>query len=172
MQILPLGIDNSPKKLKQAGFTLVEVLMSLLIIGLMTGLVVLNMPETEDPIDEQARLLAYRLETAAQTSMISNQTIGIQFTKDGYEAVRFVGDEWETIEKFEFDMETAPVVELVQNGAKIDLEKARKSKIPVIRFDATGMATPFELKVDIYGDELKITGSSDGAIQVGEEEDL
>jgi len=166
MLISPHGTAKRSNPIKQAGFTLVEVLMSLLIVGLMTGLVVLNLPESEDPVETQAKLLVTRLQTASQTSMISNQAIGIEFTDDGYRAVRFIGDEWETIERFEYDMDSVPIVEITRNDEKIDLEKAQESGIPVIRYDSTGLATPFELSIDVYGTEIRIEGGADGSVKL------
>jgi type II secretion system protein H len=169
----PISIAGTVKPVrnnKQAGFTLVEVLVSMLIISLMTGLVVLNLPQEKDPLTGQVQLLAKRLEIASSTSMIENNPIGIRFNEEGYQAVRYIGGEWKLIEQFEFETDSAPQLELKQNGAKIDIEKAYKNEVPVIRYDSTGLATPFELTIDVFGDSLRIEGAADGSVSIGDED--
>ena len=166
MPILPAGRVKPPIKSKQAGFTLVEVLMSMLIVGLMTGIVVLNLPEADDPWEKQARVIASKFQIASQSAMVANQTIGIRLNKNGYRIVRFTGGEWQTIEQFEFDAEVPLTMELTQNGAEIDLKAAEKSRVPVIRYDATGLATPFELTIDGYGRSMSFEGGADGSVQL------
>lgn len=164
MPILPAGTAKHTSRLKQAGFTLVEVLMSMLIIGLMTGIVVLNLPEGDDPWETEARRLASKFEIASQSAMISNQSIGIRLNKDRYDIVRFVGGDWVIIESHEFTGEIPLSIELEQNGAKIDLKAAAKTEVPVIRYDATGLATPFELTIDGYGRTMQFIGGPDGSV--------
>lgn len=171
MRMLLAGNDKQSQikaeraSLCEAGFTLVEMMMSMLIIGLMTGVVVLNLPSGDDPAVEQGKLLVSRLRIAAQTSMIENTPVGIEFNEDGYSAVRFIGGEWETVESFTYELEQPLVLELTQNGAKIDLDAARKTGVPVIRYDATGLATPFELEVDAFGLTMFFDGKSDGSVE-------
>ena len=164
MLMLPAGRARTPSQSKQAGFTLVEVLMSMLIIGLMTGIVVLNIPAGEDPWESQARQLASKFEIASQSAMIANQTIGFHLNKDGYKIARFVAGEWVDIESGEFNSEIPLSIELEQSGAKIDLKAADKSDVPVIRYDATGLATPFELTIDGYGRSMQFVGGPDGSV--------
>jgi general secretion pathway protein H len=166
MPTLPAGTAKRAARIKQAGFTLVEVLMSMLIIGLMTGVVVLNLPDGEDPWESQARKLASKFQIASQSAMISNQTIGIHLNKNGYEIVRFVGGEWVRIESTEFNTDIPITIELLQNGAKIDLKEADKSDVPVIRYDATGLATPFELTIDGYGRSMEFIGGPEGSLNL------
>ncbi|NNC38118.1 MAG: prepilin-type N-terminal cleavage/methylation domain-containing protein [Hyphomonadaceae bacterium] len=166
MPISPTGTVKTRKRSKQAGFTLVEVLMSMLIIGLMTGIVVLNLPEGDDPWEDQARELASKFQIASQSAMISNQSIGIKISKQGYEIVRFVAGDWVEIEGSEFSGDIPISIELVQNGAKIDLKAAAKTEVPVIRYDATGLATPFELTIDGYGRSMQFVGGPDGTVEL------
>lgn len=140
--------------------------MSMLIIGLMTGIVVLNLPSGDDPWEAQARELASKFEIASQSAMIANQTIGIKISKEGYEVVRFVAGDWVKIEGQAFSGEIPISVALVQNGAEIDLKAAAKVDVPVIRYDATGLATPFELTIDGFGRSVEFVGGPDGSMEL------
>lgn len=165
MPIFPAGTVKTASRVKQAGFTLVEVMMSMMIIGLMTGMVVLNLPEADDSWETQGRVIASKLKIASQSAMIANHTIGIRFSKNGYRIVRFVGGEWRTIEIFDFPAEVPLTLALVRNGAEIDLKAAEKAKLPVIRYDPTGLATPFDLTIDGYGRTMRFEGAADGSVK-------
>ncbi len=162
MPILPAGKIKT--RSQQAGFTLVEILVVLLIVGLMAGAVVMNMPAREDPWHQQGRLMAGRMELAAQTSMIDQKPMGISFTDDGYEIVRYSREIWELVAEYSYDLTPRPVVELEQNGAKIDIKAAEEAGIPVIRYDSTGLATPFELSIDTGTRKLQFSGKVNGDV--------
>ncbi len=153
-------------KTRQSGFTLVEVLAVLFIIGMMAGAVVMNMPKAQNPLHKQGELLATRIGLAAQGGLISQQSIGVVLRGDGYEIVRYNNYIWETVETFTFDLESKPYIELTQNAAKINLEAAEKSGVPVIRYDTTGLGTPFALKLQSGASAYMISGGSDGKITV------
>jgi len=157
-------------KRRQSGFTLVEVLAVLFIIGMMAGAVVMNMPKAQDPLHKQGELLATRIGLAAQGGLVTQQSVGIMITQDGYQIVRFNNDLWEIVENFSFGLDSKPFVELTQNATKINLEAAEKSGVPVIRFDTTGLGTPFELKLRSGASAFLISGSVDGKIVVEPQE--
>lgn len=160
MPTSPIGRN----KAAQSGFTLVEVLAVLLIFGLMAGAVIMNLPSRPDPLHQRGRLMATHIQLAAQTAMIDHQSIGIRFIEDGYEIVKYYDENWDVINKFEFGLEGKPYLELTQNAAQIDLELAEKSGVPSIRFDTTGLGTPFELSMENGASHITLTGSIDGMV--------
>ncbi len=151
-------------KARQSGFTLVEVLAVLFIIGMMAGAVVMNMPKAKDPLQAEGELFAARMGLAAQSALVGQQSIGVILQEDGYEIVRYNDDIWETVDVFSFALDSKPFLELTQNAAKINLEAAEKSGVPVIRFDTTGLGTPFELKLQSGTSTYLVSGSGDGKI--------
>lgn len=164
MPILPTGHDKTFRTTSQAGFTLVEVLVSLLILGLMTGLVILNLPKDNDTLHKRGQRIAAHFEMAAQASIFYHEPVGIRLTDSGYEAVRYLKNEWVPLRTFAFGTGIEPELELVQNGIKVDLKAAGKLGVPPIRFDATGLATPFHLKIAAGPDEIRIQGDVTGRI--------
>ena len=162
MPISPTG----NRKIKQAGFTLVEVLAVLLIFGLMAGAVIINMPARPNPLYKQGELLATHIELTAQTGIIRQQVVGIRFTDDSYEIVSYLDGEWKVEKEINYDPNLKPHIELVENSAKIDLELAEKSGIPSIRYDTTGLGTPFELKLENGASQILLIGTIDGHVTI------
>ena len=163
--MLPTGkINLTLKRAKQSGFTLVEVMVVLLIVGLMAGTVVMNLPPKQDPLYAQGRLLATRLEQASQTSLIEQSSIGVRFVEGGYEVLKYTGENWDDAGKYFYDLSNNPNISLSVNGGEIDLKAARKSEFPVVRFDATGLATPFELSLQTSVSSVRLKGGVDGSI--------
>ena len=150
----------------QSGFTLVEVLAVLFIIGMMAAPVIMNMPKTQDPLHKQGELLATRISLAAQSGLVAQQSVGIILQEDGYEIVRYNNEIWETAAIFSFGLDSKPFLELRQNATKINLETAEKSGVPAIRYDSTGLGTPFELKLQNANSRYLIIGNVDGTITV------
>ena len=160
----PRNIFGTPHK--QLGFTLVEVMVALFIMGLMAGVVILNLPERENVLVVEGRRLATNLQMASQSSLIGQYPSGVRFNEEGYSIVRYDGTEWTTQNTYNYGEDQTPIMTLRQNGAELDMEKVRKSNIPVIRYDTTGLATPFELSL-LYGNEkVNLTGGVDGRITV------
>ncbi len=166
MPILPAGNIKARHKLKQAGFTLVEVMVVLLIVGLMAGTVVMNLPPKEDPLYAQGKLLATRMEMAAQSSLTTQTSIGVRFEEGGYEFVKYSGEVWESVAQYTYELEQKPNVVLKLNGSTIDIKEAQKSEFPVLRYDVTGLATPFEFSLEGSKSRLHITGGVDGSVTV------
>lgn len=174
MLILGIGRINHIKKhnlghrCKQAGFTLVEVMVALFIMGLMAGAVILNMSEPEDMLTIQAKKMTSHLKMAAQMSLIEQIPLGVTFSDEGYSLVKYDDDEWTILKSYTFGEDQIPIIALSQNGAQLDFEAIKKSTIPVIRYDTTGLATPFVLSLGFGGDRVKISGLVDGSLTLEE----
>ena len=67
MQILAIGnkaVSRSRQNTK--GFTLIELIMSLFVIGLITGAVIWTLPTARTDVDKEAVRLAARLKSTSQ----------------------------------------------------------------------------------------------------------
>jgi len=65
---------------KEAGFTLVEILCVLALLGLTAGLVVLNLPKPAPAFKVEAQNLATLMNVAARQSIIDGKVRGIDLT--------------------------------------------------------------------------------------------
>lgn len=89
---------RSARLSKEAGFTLVELLVVVFIIALMAGLVVVNLPQPAPPAETHARALSRAFHQAARESIVSGQPIAWSLReKGGSRFERFAGGEWEVM---------------------------------------------------------------------------
>ena len=153
-----------PVRKNVRGFTLVEVLAVLLIIGLMAGVVVLSMPTPASPLVKQGHKIERHMARLSQSALMDGKPYGISIHKNEIEIVRYEQGGWKSIDKAEFGAGANTYVRLFQNGAKIDLDKAEKLAVPIIRYDTSGLATPFEMWLEASGERLIIRGEIDGLI--------
>ena len=166
MPILPAGNHRRTQPTGEHGFTLVEVLVTLVIMGLMTGAVIMNLPEGENPALVQGRKMATQLNMIAQSSMISRQSLGVRLRDGHMETVRYQQGEWQVVQDIPIDESVFSTFDFIQNGAKIDLRRAAKTQIPLIRYDVTGLATPFELRLENGEGSFQLIGEIDGRVQL------
>ena len=135
---------------RQAGFTLVEVLCVLALLGLTAGLVVLNLPKPAPPFRTEVQGVTTLLNLAARQSIIDGKSRGIDFTTSQLNILEYNG-EW--ILDRERDFTDIYGLELVVEDQEIDLtvreKKKEKSDLPpLIYFDATGNVTSFSLSLE------------------------
>ena len=79
---------------KEAGFTLVEILLVLAILAVTTSVVILSIPQEAAPIKKQAERLTLEINALAQDGLISGAVTAAGFSKDGYALYAFENSEW------------------------------------------------------------------------------
>lgn len=151
---------------KQAGFTLVEVLCVLALLGLTAGLVVLNLPKPAPPFRVEAMGVATILNLAARESVIDGKSRGVDFTTSGVEIFAYDG-EW--VSEAERDFEHVYGLKLTVERQDIDLVARTKSKEktdlpPLIYFDATGNVTPFNMSINGREESYRLAPNARGRI--------
>ena len=144
--------ENPVQKLsKEAGFTLVEVLCVLALLGLAAGLVVLNLPKPAPPLENEAQRVTTLLNLAVRQSVIDGKSRGFDITAGQIEIYEYDG-EW-TLEHQQGFTDDVRDIELMVEGQEIDLrdrlKKKQKSDLPpLVYFDAVGNVTSFDLSLE------------------------
>ena len=138
----------------RAGFTLVELLMVVAIIGLAAGAVVLSVPDPRPSVAEDAERFAARLSRAREEAILSNRPVAVETTPAGYGFMVFDGAVWAALDVGPFGPETWTAGTTVSPAVG-----------PVrIVFDPTGVADPAALTLTRERNSRTVT--VDGAGEV------
>lgn len=78
----------------RSGFTLVELLMVVAIMGLAAAAVVLAVPDPRPPVGDEAERFAARLVRAREEALLTNRAVAVEATPEGYAFSSFDGVQW------------------------------------------------------------------------------
>ena len=143
------------------GFTLIEILVVLALIGLLTGMAVLSAGVSGSGVDREARRLSATLRLAADESRLQGRVLGLRFDSGGYSWHELVADESGARPALDFVWSPmagrgalAPRVwpaqlafELKINGRAVRTNRRDPSLPPQIVLLPEGEFTPFSLKL-------------------------
>jgi len=91
-QKTPITSQNS------AGFTLVELMVVLLIIGLMASIVVFSFPSGSSALEEDAQRFAARTAALRDNAILQSRPMAVQVTPSGYSFLERRKGNWSVIE--------------------------------------------------------------------------
>jgi general secretion pathway protein H len=135
------------------GFTLVELMVVLVIIGLAAGAVVMAIPEPGGSLAGEAERFAARTKAARDTAILESRATMVRIDRGGYDVAGRRGGAWQVQAHHDWIERTIP--ELAGTGAA------------AIRFDSTGFAEPARVVLRRGGDRAVIDVSGDGGVHVG-----
>lgn len=155
---------------RQRGFTLIEILVVLVLIGITLGLVGVNlMPDQRRVLGEEGQRLATLIEQAQQEAVLSGNTLGVELSANGYRFVRenaAVADQpkddakpaWALVENDELlrprKWQAAVAIEALSiNGQPVPLPM----RSPLL-LSPTGLGEPFELDLALEGYRIQLAG--------------
>jgi|TARA_R100001244_G_scaffold6593_27_gene8284 general secretion pathway protein H len=88
----PIASDNA------SGFTLVELMVVLLIIGLMASVVVFSFPGGSNTLEEDAQRFAARTAALRDNAILQSRPMAVQVTPSGYSFMERRKGSWSVLE--------------------------------------------------------------------------
>ena len=134
---------------KHAGFTLVELMVVLVIIGLAATVAMLAMPESGGSLQGEAERLAARAKAARDGAIVEARPARLRVDAEGYVLERRDGGEWQAAARHEWARET-----------EVEPEAAQ------VRFDTTGLAEPLALALRRGDARVEVRIDPDGSVHV------
>jgi len=142
----------------QRGFTLIELMVVLVVVGLLISLVGMNIGGGGErrELTEVSRTLYLRMQAAADEAVLTSREIGIRFGEDNrYRFLSFDRDEAEWVPESRGGLPGGRLPEWAEieiqsegdSGGGTGLGDSDAELIPHIVFFSSGEITPFELSI-------------------------
>ncbi len=151
MPILAIG-----SRADEAGFTLVELMVVMVIIGLMTAAAVMTIPDPRGRVTDDAEGLAARMVAARDLAIVGGRDIGVRIDGAGYDFSQRRPGGWEAV----------PAKALAPKRWGEGVEAVVDVEGGAMRFDGTGLATPGTVTLRREGASATVVVDSNGAVRV------
>lgn len=133
----------------ERGFSLVELMVVLVILGLATTAVMLAMPEQGGSLQAEAERFAARAKAARDSAIVESRPVALTVGPGGYEIARRANGEWQVAARHDW-----------AQGTQAEAAAGR------IRFDSTGLAEPLYLVLRRRERQVAVEIGPDGSVHV------
>jgi general secretion pathway protein H len=186
------GTSNNPRRRGRAahrssGFTLLEVLVVVVIIGIITTMAVVSTRVLggDHEMDQEAKRLVAVLTQARDDAMLEGRDVGLRIDARGYDFLRYDGrvEQWDLVSDDPLLRErTLPdgleaSLRLESRQVRLPVRTApteRERAQPQVVVMASGDLVPFEVRLERAGtQEIRaIVGSADGKLEILANDDV
>lgn len=142
----------------ETGFTLVELLVVVLLIGLAAGTAVLALPDARDRVGDEAESLAARLVAARDLAIVSGRDTAVRIDGLGYRFEERGLDGWRPAK-------ARPLQPREWRGGVV-VRPEIDGGGAAIRFDVTGMATPAVVTLQSGSARARVRVGLSGEVRV------
>ncbi|HEY0149506.1 MAG TPA: GspH/FimT family pseudopilin [Allosphingosinicella sp.] len=150
LRLVPLPVPGR----QNAGFTLVELMVVLTILGLMSAAVVLAIPDPRGGLVAEAETFAARVQAAQELAIMDNRAVALRLTPTGYGFERRAKGEWQPLTDRPF-----------AQASWIDGTGVAAASDRIV-FDSTGLAEPLEVTLQRGGEQVGVSIAEGGEVRV------
>jgi len=136
------------------GFTLVELMVVLVIIGLMSAAVVLAIPDPRGGLVSEAETFAARARAGQERAIMDNRPVALRLTPAGYSFEQADKGAWQPMSERPF----GPATWVEGTGVASPADR--------IVFDSTGFAEPAEVTLKRGSEQVGVSVGEGGDIRV------
>lgn len=154
---MPISATGNRRRQRSLGFTLVELMVVLAILGVVSAGVLFAMPDPRGSLLTEGERFAARLRAAQEQAIVQSADMAVAMDAAGYRFERRTRGRWQAWEGKPFTPERWP------EGARAVLpaDGAR------LTFDTTGVAEPMAVTLERDDARVVVSVGADGAIHVG-----
>lgn len=150
------GVKPAPlARRREAGVTLLELLVVMTLIAIAAGAVVLTAVPATPPLAQEAERLAARAALARDEAALSGRVVALRMDADGYRFERRTGPDWSALEEPPF----APV----RWGEDVRVEFTPRAPDARVLFDPAAFATAAEVLLRRGSERARVRFDVDGA---------
>lgn len=142
---------------RRRGFSLVELMVVVTLIGLAATAVVLTLPEADRRLDQEAMRLAARITLARDETILSGRPTAVRIDADGYAFLRRTDGVWTQLD--EAPLKGARWAE----GTRPVL---KRTEALVTAFDPVGMAEPVGIRLQRGARAVDIAIDASGEVRL------
>ena len=167
------------KQRLQKGFTLIEILVVMILLGIIMSIAVLSIGNSQsDQLEEDMRRLLQVMRLAHEEAIIKQQTLAIKFSPHGYELLRLDSSGkkkiWIPLTDPPFfqprTLDEDYEIKLMQDGFSVSLNEEDAGRVAIY---SSGEMTPFELIISLPDSEInyRLSGDLMGELEIEDLQD-
>ncbi len=149
------GTIASPLTASQAGFSLVEVLVTLAISALAATLI-LTTARPADPLRTESERLARTLGQLEGRARMSGSPMGLVIESDRYAGVVWTGEEWAALSRQSHELARGVTIRIPVGRGRAASQGSDESPLPQLVFDPLGHSALDPLVLQANGRELTV----------------
>ncbi len=150
------------------GFTLVEVMVVVVIIGILINFAVLSLRSFSpaDQLNQEAQRLKSLIQMASEEALLRSRFIGVDITETGYGFLTLEEEVWQPVDDSLLRNRELPGDVQLSVSTALPPSDDEKKRTPEIILLNSGEITPFDLKISsIHSDDyFRLTGDETGEL--------